>query len=91
MKGLVQELRVSLVAVEMNCDSQSTIHLSKNQTFHERTKHTDMWLHFIIDVLLGDEVKVVKVATEDNVVDIITKSLSPSKFYPFLEFARRDR
>ena len=71
--------------VEVHCDSQSAIHLSKNQTFHERTKHIDVRLHFIRDVLSGDEVKVVKVATEKNAADMIRKSLSSSKFHHCLE------
>ena len=82
LKGLVQELDVSLAAVEVNCDSQSTIHLSKNQNFHERTKQIDVRLHFIRDMLSRDEEKV---ATEENTVNMITKSLSSSKFHHRLE------
>ena len=31
-------------------DSQSTIHLTKNQMLHEMTKHIDVRMHFIRDV-----------------------------------------
>ena len=32
-------------------DSQSTIHLTKNQMFHEMTKHIDVRMHFFRDVI----------------------------------------
>lgn len=31
----------------MYYDSQSAIHLSKNQTHHEKTRHIDAKLHFV--------------------------------------------
>ena len=40
-----------------------------------------MQLHFIRDILLSEDVKVVKVATEENAADMLTKSLTSSKFH----------
>ena len=39
--GLVQQ------AVRIDCDSQSTIFLAKNPTYHSKTKHIDVQYHFV--------------------------------------------
>ena len=62
------------------CDSQSVIFPTKDQMFHERTKHIEMRYQFVHEIVaLGDTV-VSKVGTQDNPVDMITKSLPIAKF-----------
>ena len=51
VKGLVNELGMVQDCISVMCDSQSAIHLSKNKTYHERTKHFDVRLHFVRDVI----------------------------------------
>ena len=48
--------------------------------YHERTKHIDVKLHFIRDVIESEKVKVEKVSTEENSANMFTKSLSSVKF-----------
>lgn len=50
-KGLVAELSLVQDSVKMFCDSQSTIHLSKNQAYYKIKKHIDVGFKFI-----GDEI-----------------------------------
>lgn len=66
----------------MHCDSQSAICLSKNQTYHERTKHIDIKLHFIRLEVSKATVKLQKIHTNDNVADILTKVVPGAKFKP---------
>ncbi|GJY29846.1 hypothetical protein Tco_0405613 [Tanacetum coccineum] len=66
-------LGVELNIVAVNCDNQGGIHLSQNRVFHERTKHINVRYHFIKEVLEAKTVKVLKVGTEHNVVDALTK------------------
>ena len=61
-------------------DNQSAIHLTKNQQYHDRTKHIDMKLHFVQDIIEKEVVKILKVKTEENVADFLTKALPRSKF-----------
>ena len=47
LQGLIGKFGVKQATVPVFSDSQSAIHLSKNQDVHERTKHIDIRLHFI--------------------------------------------
>lgn len=47
--------------------------------FHERTKHIDVRYHFIRDIALG-EIKVCKISTHFNPVDMMTKPVPTTKF-----------
>ncbi|GKD89314.1 hypothetical protein Tco_1364821 [Tanacetum coccineum] len=73
LRGLLKELGVELNTVAVNCDNQGAIHLSRNHVFHERTKHINVRYHFIKEVLEAKMVKVLKVGTEHNAADALTK------------------
>ena len=63
----------------LHCDSQSPIDLSKNATYHARTKHIDVGYHWIRDVLECHSVKIVKIHTNCNPSDMMTKVLTKDK------------
>ncbi|MCO5566398.1 hypothetical protein L7F22_020075 [Adiantum nelumboides] len=75
---LVSDLGISTEAPTLHCDSQSAIMLAKNTVFHAQTKHISMKYHFIQDVLEDKHMQLVKVHTDDNLADLLTKGL-PSK------------
>ena len=56
------------------------IRLTKNQMFHERTKHIDVKMHFVREIVTGGTVVVVKISIEDNLADMITKAITTGKF-----------
>lgn len=62
------------------CDNQSAIHLAKHQGYHERTKHIDVKLYFVRDLVEKGSIEVKKIATEVNPADCLTKALPTSKF-----------
>ena len=66
--------------VTVFCDNKSAIYLTKHQVHHERAKHVDVKYHFIREVVAKKEVQVIKVATEDNSADMMTKALPTGKF-----------
>ncbi|KAH9706111.1 hypothetical protein KPL70_012113 [Citrus sinensis] len=80
LKGMATELGDEQDSVEVYCDSQSAIHLSKSQTHHEKTKHIDVKLHFVRLEVSRGAVKLLKINAEENPADILTKSVPYAKF-----------
>lgn len=61
---ITHELGLYNHIITVRCDNQSTIHLAKNYVYHERSKHINIRLHFIIDIIFVAEVKGKKVQLE---------------------------
>ena len=80
LRGLVSELGIPQDINTVYCDSQSAICLTKNDMFHAKTKHIDIKHHFIRDIVAQGQVIVGKIHTDDNPADMLTKSLSNTKF-----------
>ena len=80
LKGLTNELGFNSDDITLYCDNQSALHLMKNPMFHERSKHIDIKLHFIRDIVLSKKVKVQKISTHDNPADVFTKTVCRDKF-----------
>jgi hypothetical protein len=47
LKGLYVELSGDTTCIDLFCDSQSAIYLTKDQMFHERIKHIDVKYHYV--------------------------------------------
>ncbi|KAH9764272.1 hypothetical protein KPL70_001465 [Citrus sinensis] len=80
LRGLVFELGFKQEVVVVGCDSLSAIQLSKNPKYHERTKHIDVRMHFIRDEISKGVMNVVKVPSEVNPADLLTKPLPSIRF-----------
>ena len=63
----------------------NSIHLSKNASFHSRSKHIEVRYHWIRDVLYSKKMQLEKVHTDDNGADMLTKVVTRKK----LEVCRR--
>lgn len=48
--------------------------------FYERTKHIDVWYHFVRNIIASGDIVMDKVSTHNNLADIMTKSLPVAKF-----------
>ena len=57
------------------CDNQSCIKLTENPVFHDRSKHIAIRYHFIRDCVQKGAVKLEYISTNEQVADILTKSL----------------
>lgn len=60
-------------------DNQSAIHLAKNSTFHARTKYIDRRHHLIHFLLKEKVLRLKKIHTDDNPVDMFTKAVTTVK------------
>ena len=79
LKGLMKELGYEQKVVTINCDNQSAIYLCKNQVFHERSKHIDVRLYFIRNLVESKSIAVNKIAGAYNPADMFTKSVTAEK------------
>ena len=80
LQGLLDDLGVGQKQVIVFCDSQSAIHLAKNQVYHARTKHIDVRYHFVREIIKEGGVLVQKIKTDDNLADMLTKVVTTIKF-----------
>src|ERR1043165_4574809 len=88
LEGFAEELKIQGEVIIVKCDSQSAIHLSKNSAYHEQTKHIDVRLHFVRGVIEHGEVQVLKVSTNHNAVDMITKTFPSCKFFHYMQLIK---
>ena len=77
---LVRDLGIAVEIPTLHYDSQSTILLAKNSIFHTKTKNIEVKYHFIREMLEDKLMKLMKVHTDDNPIDLLTKALSPEQF-----------
>jgi len=61
-------------------DNNSTMCIIKNPVFHSKTKHIEIRHHFIRDCYEKKLIQVVKIHTDNNVADLLTKSFDISRF-----------
>ncbi|KAJ9566010.1 hypothetical protein OSB04_001976 [Centaurea solstitialis] len=80
LKGFFGELCERLKVEEVFCDNQGAVLLTKDRVLHDRTKHIDIRHHYIREVVARGDLKVVKISTDDNAADMLTKPLPVAKF-----------
>lgn len=61
-------------------DNKSAIALAKNPVHHDRSKHIDVKFHFIRDSMETGQVEVDYVRTQEQLADVLTKSLGRVQF-----------
>ncbi|GJT56786.1 hypothetical protein Tco_0991840 [Tanacetum coccineum] len=60
-------------------DNESTICIVKNPVFHSKTKHIEIRHHFIRDCYEKKLIQVIKIHTDHNVADLLTKAFDVSR------------
>ncbi|GJZ51800.1 putative ribonuclease H-like domain-containing protein, partial [Tanacetum coccineum] len=60
-------------------DNESTICIVKNPVFHSKTKHIEIRHHFIRDSYEKKLIQVIKIHTDHNVADLLTKAFDVSR------------
>ena len=65
------------------CDNQSSIKLTNNPMFHDKSNNIEIKYHYIHDMVQRGVVKLQYVPTEERVVDVLTKPPSHVKFEHF--------
>ena len=86
LKQLMEDLhQPTEYQVRISCDNLSSIRLAENHVFHARTKHIEVHYHYIREKVLEGEMIMVPTKTEEQIADILTKSINKEKFEKFRE------
>ncbi|XP_057954238.1 uncharacterized protein LOC131148516 isoform X3 [Malania oleifera] len=81
--SLFQELSLPMKASpKLLCDNLGATHLSFNLVQHFQMKHIQIDLHFVCDMTQRDILNVHHVNTQDQLADLLTKSLSRKRRDP---------
>nr|GEW99064.1 putative ribonuclease H-like domain-containing protein [Tanacetum cinerariifolium] len=70
----------NFMQTKIHIDNESTICIVKNPVFHSKTKHVEIRHHFITDSNKKKLIQMIKIHTDQNVADLLTKAFVVSKF-----------
>ncbi|GJY58454.1 putative ribonuclease H-like domain-containing protein [Tanacetum coccineum] len=80
MQNQLFDYGFNFMNTDIHIDNKSTICIVKNPVFHLKTKHIQIRHHFIRDCYDQRLINVVKVHTDDNVADLLTKGFDLERF-----------
>ncbi|GKA48851.1 putative ribonuclease H-like domain-containing protein [Tanacetum coccineum] len=66
--------------IKIYIDNESTICIVKNPVFHSKTKHIKIRHHFVRDSNEKKLIQIIKIHTDKNVADLLTKAFDVSRF-----------
>nr|GFA51393.1 ribonuclease H-like domain-containing protein [Tanacetum cinerariifolium] len=82
--NLLRELHSPLLtATLVYCDNVSVVYMSANPVQHQRTKHIEIDIHFVRDMVKASHVRALHVPSRFQYADIFTKGLPSALFEDF--------
>ncbi|GKE75457.1 hypothetical protein Tco_1537498, partial [Tanacetum coccineum] len=80
MRSQLKDYGFDFNKIPLYCDNKSAIALCCNNVQHSRSKHIDIWHHFIREQVENRVVKLYFVETNYQLADILTKALPRERF-----------
>ena len=74
--NLLKELNININSIEVNVDNIAAIYNAKNQTINPKTKHVDIRVHYIREIVKKNKINLNYVKSENNIADGFTKYLN---------------
>ncbi|GJY70427.1 reverse transcriptase domain-containing protein [Tanacetum coccineum] len=87
------DYRFNFMNTKIYIDNESTICIVKNPIFHSKTNHIEIRHHFIRDAYEKKLIQVLKIHTDDNVADLLTKAFdvsSPTIYTSYIDVKQID-
>ncbi|GJX36370.1 copia protein [Tanacetum coccineum] len=75
-----RRLSISWFKTNIHVDNESAISVVKNLVYHSKTKHIEIQHHFIRDSYEKRLIEMVKIHTDYNVADLLTKAFDVTRF-----------
>ena len=77
LRSFLEDLGISSpFPMPFHCDSQASIFITGNATFHERTKNIEIECHYIRDKIMSGVISSPHVTSSHRLADVLTKSLA---------------
>ena len=89
LRKLLSDLDLQMDATCIHCDNQSCVKLSENPLFHDKPKHIKIKYHYIRDMVQRGAVKLLYVAMEEQIADVLTNPLARLARLKFEYFRER--
>ncbi|GKC65229.1 hypothetical protein Tco_1097827, partial [Tanacetum coccineum] len=70
----------NLMNTKIHIDNESTISVIKNPVSHSKTKHIEIRFHFIRDCYEKRLIELIKIHTDNNVANLLTKEFDVTRF-----------
>jgi len=81
LQGILSEFDLgSTLSTILFCDNQSAIKISTDPVTRQRTKHVDIHMHYIRELVHDRTIILQYCPTDEQIADIFTKSFSEKKF-----------
>jgi hypothetical protein len=80
MRQTLRDYDYKLSKVPLLCNNESAIRMADNPVEHSRTKHIDIWYHFLRDRQQKGDIEIAYVSTHNQLADIFTKPLDEKTF-----------
>ncbi|CAL1399701.1 unnamed protein product [Linum trigynum] len=92
LRRLLGDLGVDCdLPLQLYVDNTSAIQIAQNPVLHDRTKHIEVHLHYIRDLVRDGILRLFHIRSEDQIADLLTKSFSASRhFYLSRKLMMRD-
>eukprot|EP00963_Diacronema_lutheri_P007732 scaffold663_cov341-Pavlova_lutheri.AAC.15 len=79
LRKVLQDLGFGSQCIEIYCDNQAAVNLTKNPLTVSRTKHVDTAHHFVRNRVSRGELDFDYIGTANQLADFLTKPLGPTK------------
>ncbi|CAL1411860.1 unnamed protein product [Linum trigynum] len=82
LKRLLAELGVSIQPpVRLHVDNTSAIRIATNPVLHDRTKHIEVHVHYIRQLVVEGEVELAYITSENQTADLLTKAVASARYW----------